>query len=261
MDNHQRTFVVRNGQTLLEPKGTLFLSPVDQVVKAEILQVLHFSSCNYSFACAQSDNERFSAMFPDSEIAKNHHQSETKVKYNIQYGIAPYIRKMLIYDVNKTSFTFIFDETTTLQTKKQYDWYLQFWPKRYNQIINAYCGSLFTGHCTSDQLVEHYQTFVSRLGLDSHYLLHIEMDCLNVNLVFEKKLRQYFADELGSSFLSFGSCSLHPVHAAFRKGLEALSFDLNSFFNDIHFFSSFLVSGGRTMLAWNLLQMSQQHML
>ena len=139
--------------------------------------------------------------------------------------------------MNKTLSTFKFDETTTLQTKKQYDRCLQFWSKRYNEIINAYFGSLFTGHCTSDQLLEHYQTFVSRLGLDWHYLLHIGMDGPNVNLAFEKKLRQYFEDEMGSSFLSLGSCSPHSVHTAFRKGLEALSFDLDSFYNDIHFFS------------------------
>ena len=100
VDNNQRTFVVRNGQTLLEPKGTLFLSPVDQVVKAEILQVLHFSSSNYSFACAQSDNERFSAMFPDPEIAKT--IISRKRKSSIIFSTeSHHIRKMLIYDVNE----------------------------------------------------------------------------------------------------------------------------------------------------------------
>ena len=85
VDSNQRTFVVRNGQTLLEPKGTLFLSSEDQVVKAKIriLQAFHFASSDYLFASAQSDNQRFSAMFPDSEIAKNYHQLETKVKYNV----------------------------------------------------------------------------------------------------------------------------------------------------------------------------------
>ena len=61
------------------------------------------------------------------------------------------------------------------------------------------------------------------------------MDGPNVSLAFEKKLRQYFEDGLGSSFLSFRPCSLHLVHTAFKKGLEALPFDLDSFFNDIHF--------------------------
>ena len=90
IDSNQRTFVVRNGQTLLEPKRTLFLSSEDQVVKAEILQAFHLASSNYFITSAQSDNERFSVMFLDSEIAKNYHQLETKVKYNIQYGTRPY---------------------------------------------------------------------------------------------------------------------------------------------------------------------------
>ena len=85
VDSNKRTFVVRNGQTLLEPKGTLFLSSEDQVVKVKIriLQAVHFASSDYLFTNAQSDNQRFSAMFPDSEIAKNYHPLETKVKYNI----------------------------------------------------------------------------------------------------------------------------------------------------------------------------------
>lgn len=49
-----------------------YLPSEDQVVKVEILQAFHFSSSNYSFASAQSDNENFSAMFLDSEIAKNY---------------------------------------------------------------------------------------------------------------------------------------------------------------------------------------------
>ena len=42
-----------------------FLSSEDKVVKVETLQVLYFASTNYSFASAQFDNERFSAMFLD----------------------------------------------------------------------------------------------------------------------------------------------------------------------------------------------------
>ena len=61
---------------------------------------------------------------------------------------------MLTYDESKTTFIFKFDETTTSQTKKQHDGYLQFYPKKHSEIINAYCGSLFT------------LTSVSRLGLD-----------------------------------------------------------------------------------------------
>ena len=35
------------------------------------------------------------------KIAPNHSQHETKMKYNIQFGIAPYVKEILIKDVCK----------------------------------------------------------------------------------------------------------------------------------------------------------------
>ena len=126
-------------------------------------------------------------MFPGSEIAKNKPAVRSKIKYSIQYGIAPYLKQKLIYDVKDKPFTFKFDETTNRNVSKQYDAYLQYWSKSYNQIVDAYCGSLFLGHYTSDNLVEHYKHFAKELNLDSNYFLLIGMDGPNVNLSFEKK--------------------------------------------------------------------------
>ena len=39
-----------------------------------------------------------------------------------------------------------------------------------------------------------------------------------------------------TNFLNIGTCSLHPAHTAYRKGLECLSFDADGFFCDLHFF-------------------------
>ena len=232
----QRTFVTQNGESVLSPKQKITLSPEDQVVNAEILQALQFADCNYSFASAKTDADRFRKMFPDSMIAKCYQQSATKVKYAIQYGIAPYVKEKLIYDVRNKPFTFKFDETTNREVKKQYDGYLQYWSGTHNEIINAYCGSLFVGHCNSDQLVEHFNEFVENLSLDCKFLLHIGMDGPNVNLSFEQKLMLQLEELYGTSMLKLGSCSLHPVHTAFRKGILELSFNLDSFFHDIHFF-------------------------
>ena len=91
------------------------------------------------------------------------------------------------------------------------------------------------------------------------------MDGPNVNLSFEDKLTQKLS-EVDTSFLKLGSCSLHPVHTAFHKGIKQLfqgqipsatsnsedsgevpkkkgTFDLDDFFTDIHFF--FKVSSAR----------------
>ena len=66
-NNNQRIFVAENGQALLEPKGTLFSLSKDLVITAENLRALHFTSSNYSFVSAQSDNECFCAMFLDPQ--------------------------------------------------------------------------------------------------------------------------------------------------------------------------------------------------
>ena len=87
LDLNQKTFSVVGSSVVLQPKSCLVLTPEDPVIKVEILQALHCTHQNYSFASVSSDNQRFRLMFPDSEIAKNYQQSETKIKYSIQYAI------------------------------------------------------------------------------------------------------------------------------------------------------------------------------
>ena len=65
-------------------------------------------------------------MFPDSNIAKQFNQQETKAKYTIQFGIAQYVKEKLILDVSNKPFSFKFDETTTSQIEKQYDAYVTY---------------------------------------------------------------------------------------------------------------------------------------
>ena len=156
--------------------------------------------------------------------------------YNINYGIAPYLKEKLIYDVRNIPFCFKFDETTNQQVQQQYDAYLQYWSKSQSKITNAYCDSLFVGHSTSDNLLNHFNSFMKDLNLDYNHLIQVGMDGPNVNLSFEKKLRSIMETTYETSFLNFGTCSLHPVHTAFRKGIKKLDFDVDEFFHDIHFF-------------------------
>ena len=62
------------------------------------------------------------------------------------------------------------------------------------------------------------------------------MDGPNVNLSFEKKLRRSMESDFNTSFLDMGTCSLHPVHTAFRKGVLKLEMNVDEFFHDIFFF-------------------------
>ena len=216
-----------------------FLCLDDKVVRAEILQALHIVGANQSFASTDSDSERFKLMFPDSEIAAKYAQHATKARYVIVYGLAPHVKESLIDDAKETFFCYKFDETTTSQVKKQYDGYITFFSKRYNQTVTSYCGSLFVGHCDHKELVGHFYQFLSSLQLSPAWLLNIGMDGPSVNLAFMKQLQLELATE-AHSFINIGSCPLHIANNAFRTVLTVLkpSIDLDLIASDLHFFLS-----------------------
>ena len=106
----------------------------------------------------------------------------------------------------------------------------------------AYCGLLFVNHCPAEKLVEHFYEFVQKIGLDINYMLHLGMDGPNVNKKFQRLLLEspYFEN---TTFLDVGTCPLHIVHNAFRKGVSSLRFNVDQLGLDINFF--FKLSAGR----------------
>ena len=66
-------------------------------------------------------------------------------------------------------YTLKFDETTTSQVKKQYDAYISYWSRLYNEVVNVYAGSLFLGHCPARELVHHfYEMAQQHINLDEY---------------------------------------------------------------------------------------------
>ena len=110
--------------------------------------------------------------------------------------------------------------------------YIQYWSRRYEQVSTSYCGSLFVGHCSSDDLVEHFSQFKKDIQLNTSYLLHLGMEGPNVNKSFQEKLSESINDE----FLDLGTCPLHTVHNSFKKGVAVIDFDFDEFAVDIHQF-------------------------
>ena len=78
------------------------------------------------------------------------------------------------------------------------------------------------------------------MNLDSSFLLHLGMDGPNVSLPFEVKLIYKLKGETGKHILKLGSCSLHPLHTAFRERILVLPLDFDSLFPDLLFFSKYL---------------------
>ena len=94
----------------------------------------------------------------------------------------------------------------------------------------------FYGHCPAEELVKHFYEMTEQLELDGMHLIHLGMDGPKVNLKFEKDLCAALHAREDTVILNLGTCSLHPVHTAFKKGLEELQFAFGSFFNALSFF-------------------------
>jgi len=219
-------------------KKSVQLTESDSVQRAELLQALSIIDRNQSFRSANGDSKRFQKMFHDSTIAQKYSQEETKTKYITQFGIAPCLTERLKKDIQQKPFCFKFDETTTSQIKKQYDAYVTYHSKDYDRITTSYCGSLFVGHCTSDDLLTHFYEFIQKLGLDVSYLLSIGMDGPNVNKCFENKLRNDLEESHKTKMLDLGTCALHAANNAFNEGLKVFRthVNLDQFAIDLHFF-------------------------
>ena len=191
-------------------------------------------------------------MFPDLKIAQGNKQNETKMMYVLKHGLCPYFRESLKSDLHSKVFCFKFDEMTTSQIKKQYSGFVQYWSKSQNKIAMAYCGSLCVDHCSADELVEHFFAFMWKIKVDSN-LCYISAWTDNVNLKFRKLLSQsHILGEAQTTFLEIGTCPLHIVHNAFRKGVSSLEFNVDQFALEIHFFFK---NAELIIRAWSMLLM------
>ena len=108
-------------------------------------------------------------------------------------------------------------------------------------MLQNICGSLFVGHCTLDDLVNHFFEFMEELKLNLSLLLVLGMDGPCVNRSFEKKLKARLEEIYATQILDIGTCSLHIVNNAFLEGLKELKNEINldEFAIDLHFFMKY----------------------
>jgi hypothetical protein len=125
-------------------------------------------------------------------------------------------------------FTIYVDETTTKQVKKQLDIHVSYWSDVYDRIVTVYLQSAFLEHATVSIVKTEILKLLDGNGLPHSSVLHFSMDGLAVNLLFLNLINEQFAEEDDIlPLVVFGTCSLHPVHTAVRKGVELLQFDFH----------------------------------
>ena len=95
-------------------------------------------------------------------------------------------------------------------------------------------GSLFVGHCRSDQLVEHYGKFATDIEWGSSYVLLLGMDESTVNVKFQQDLKTHFKEFYNKEFLDIDTYTLHKVRTVFKKGVQQLPINIDNFTVNLH---------------------------
>ena len=96
----------------------------------------------------------------------------------------------------------------------------------------------FVGHCTADDLVDHFFEFVSDLGLDFNLLLALGIDSPNINKSFKSKHAEELQIRGAIHFLDVYTCSIDIANNGILEGIKCLKDNVNvdPFAIDLHFF-------------------------
>lgn len=104
---------------------------------------------HYSVNSSVKTSNLFLKMFPDSAIAQKFKCGKTKCAYFIQFGLANFFKKDLIYKVLKPGAVFVvsFDDfLNEVLQEEQMDLHLRFWDSELNKAVTRYFDSVFLGH-------------------------------------------------------------------------------------------------------------------
>nr|XP_055062823.1 uncharacterized protein LOC129445852 [Misgurnus anguillicaudatus] len=185
-------------------------------LRAEVVWCLHTVTKHQSYNANEAVGDIFRSIFPDSEIARTFACGKDKTAYIARFGLAPYITKILVADVNKDMFVLMFDESLNETSKnKQLDLHVRYWGQ--DHVQSRYLGSQFMGHGTAQDLLHHFKECAQQL--DMQKLLSVSMDGPNVNWRFLELLQQEQREQFGGTQLIVeGSCGLHTLHNACKHG-------------------------------------------
>ena len=85
--------------TSLQPTLEMYATPL-AITMAEIRWTMKVVLSHFSFRSCLDLGELFQCMFPDSGLTKAFSLSKTKCAYYINFGLAPFFKEQLMYDIN-----------------------------------------------------------------------------------------------------------------------------------------------------------------
>lgn len=198
----------------------------NEVLIAEIRWTLKHVVSGYSDNSCDGTVKLFTTMFPDSKIAQRMQLQPNKIKYNTNHGLAPHFKDILKENINRSNFvSVLFDESLNDFTQDcEMDLIVRYWNECKNIVEDRYWDSMFFGHSTNIDIFEHFNQGLS--GVDLSKLVQVSMDGPNVNLKFLRKVDADRKETNLCDLIDIGTCNLHTVHNAFKRGAESTDWKL-----------------------------------
>ena len=176
---------------------------------------MHGYSCNSN--CDM--NEIVRVIFPDSNISNRYQMGTDKIRYLVNWGLAPYFKDNLVEDVNRSKFLSVdFDKSLNQITQTcQMDITVRFWDV--NRVQVRYWDSSFMGHTAAINLLQHFTNITEPMNQSS--IIHLSMDGPSLNHKFYRDLKEYREMEKLPEVINFESCNLNILHREFKSGFES----------------------------------------
>ena len=205
----------------------------NDVLTSEILWTMQTVVNHNSYKSNENISELFKTMFPDSKIAEKFTCGERKTAYFTVFGIAEYLRSLIINDI-KSYFVIMFDESLNKKSQSnQMDFHVRYW--KGDKVITHYLGSVFMGHGKASDLLEHFNKGMQDLQPVIRNMVQISMDGPSVNWKFFDIVKKQLADEHGVILINIGSCGLHIMHSAFKTGAQSTKWEISSFLSSLYY--------------------------
>ena len=110
-------------------------------------------------------NDLFCVVFPDSAIAQSFKLGAEKIRYAFNFGIASYLRSLLVDEIKKSScFVPCFDESLNSQTQTcEMDLVIRYFNNTKRCVDVRYFYSSFFGHGTAIDLRREFDECIKEL--------------------------------------------------------------------------------------------------
>ena len=146
--------------------------------------------------------------------------------------------KMLVEDLcnSEAAFTLMYDETTTVQVKKQMEILVRYWSESEQRVTVRFMSALFFGHAkgvdVGNEIIK--LVFYQDICFPAERLFNLSSDVPNVNKTIWKFVDDKLREKKNEGIDSYVPCNVHIIHNGFRQGLSVYGIDAENLAFDLH---------------------------